>query len=179
MRRLDPATTSVADYLALQESKDLLRFITCGSVDDGKSTLIGRLLYEAKMLFETHETVIEIHGGFEAPRILGHPEDLNTAAVNLFNNSIYWLEQSKTANPKIDVWIKRQGKELVIYVDDNGPGIPEEFVDRVFDVGFTLKDGGTGLGLNIAYETLKRSDGTLSLHPEFKGGARFEIRFKL
>ena len=39
-------------YLRSQEQKDLLRFITCGSVDDGKSTLIGRLLYEAKMLFE-------------------------------------------------------------------------------------------------------------------------------
>lgn len=39
-------------YLRAQEKKDLLRFITCGSVDDGKSTLIGRLLYEGKMLFD-------------------------------------------------------------------------------------------------------------------------------
>src|SRR6202046_4828866 len=39
-------------YLARQEDKDLLRFITCGSVDDGKSTLIGRLLYDSKMIFE-------------------------------------------------------------------------------------------------------------------------------
>jgi len=39
-------------YLAEQEQKDLLRFITCGSVDDGKSTLIGRLLYDSKLIFE-------------------------------------------------------------------------------------------------------------------------------
>jgi bifunctional enzyme CysN/CysC len=39
-------------YLRSHERKDLLRFITCGSVDDGKSTLIGRLLYESKMIFE-------------------------------------------------------------------------------------------------------------------------------
>jgi bifunctional enzyme CysN/CysC len=39
-------------YLKAQENKDLLRFITCGSVDDGKSTLIGRLLYEGKLLFD-------------------------------------------------------------------------------------------------------------------------------
>jgi len=39
-------------YLRSQERKDLLRFITCGSVDDGKSTLIGRLLYESGMIFE-------------------------------------------------------------------------------------------------------------------------------
>src|SRR5207244_13305153 len=39
-------------YLRQHERKEMLRFITCGSVDDGKSTLIGRLLYESKMLFE-------------------------------------------------------------------------------------------------------------------------------
>jgi len=46
-----PATALDA-YLRAQENKDLLRFITCGSVDDGKSTLIGRLLYEGKLLFD-------------------------------------------------------------------------------------------------------------------------------
>jgi bifunctional enzyme CysN/CysC len=46
------AAAEVEAYLRSQESKDLLRFITCGSVDDGKSTLIGRLLYDCKLLFE-------------------------------------------------------------------------------------------------------------------------------
>ena len=49
----------VEAYLRAQENKDLLRFITCGSVDDGKSTLIGRLLYEAKMLFEDQLTALD------------------------------------------------------------------------------------------------------------------------
>jgi bifunctional enzyme CysN/CysC len=49
----------VEAYLRAQEKKDLLRFITCGSVDDGKSTLIGRLLYEAKMLFEDQLSALE------------------------------------------------------------------------------------------------------------------------
>jgi bifunctional enzyme CysN/CysC len=49
----------VEAYLTAQENKDLLRFITCGSVDDGKSTLIGRLLYESKMLFEDQLTALE------------------------------------------------------------------------------------------------------------------------
>ena len=46
------AAAEVREYLARQNGKDLLRFITCGSVDDGKSTLIGRLLYDTKLLFE-------------------------------------------------------------------------------------------------------------------------------
>ncbi|MDR3372199.1 MAG: sulfate adenylyltransferase subunit CysN [Ancalomicrobiaceae bacterium] len=46
-------------YIAQQEKKSLLRFLTCGSVDDGKSTLIGRLLYETKMIFEDHFSALE------------------------------------------------------------------------------------------------------------------------
>ncbi len=51
-QRSSQPTGPVADFLAAQESKGLLRFITCGSVDDGKSTLIGRLLYESKQIFD-------------------------------------------------------------------------------------------------------------------------------
>jgi bifunctional enzyme CysN/CysC len=46
-------------YLALHQNKSLLRFITCGSVDDGKSTLIGRLLYDSKMIFEDQLAALE------------------------------------------------------------------------------------------------------------------------
>jgi bifunctional enzyme CysN/CysC len=46
------SSAGLKDFLAAQEKKSLLRFLTCGSVDDGKSTLIGRLLYDTKLLFE-------------------------------------------------------------------------------------------------------------------------------
>jgi bifunctional enzyme CysN/CysC len=55
----DLIATDIAGYLRQHEHKSLLRFITCGSVDDGKSTLIGRLLYEAKMLFEDQLAAVE------------------------------------------------------------------------------------------------------------------------
>src|SRR3989304_4144981 len=48
----DLIATDIDQYLKAHEHKSLLRFITCGSVDDGKSTLIGRLLYESKLIFE-------------------------------------------------------------------------------------------------------------------------------
>ncbi|MEI2386556.1 sulfate adenylyltransferase subunit CysN [Breoghania sp. JC706] len=46
------APEAIAEFISGQETKGLLRFLTCGSVDDGKSTLIGRLLYDSKLLFE-------------------------------------------------------------------------------------------------------------------------------
>jgi bifunctional enzyme CysN/CysC len=55
----DLIATDIGGYLKAHEHKSLLRFITCGSVDDGKSTLIGRLLYDSKMLFEDHIAAME------------------------------------------------------------------------------------------------------------------------
>ena len=52
IKQEDLIEKDIEAYLAMHERKELLRFITCGSVDDGKSTLIGRLLYDSKMLFE-------------------------------------------------------------------------------------------------------------------------------
>src|SRR5690242_18118266 len=51
--------SELSAFLAAQEKKSLLRFLTCGSVDDGKSTLIGRLLYDTKLLFEDHLSALE------------------------------------------------------------------------------------------------------------------------
>ena len=50
----------VTDYLESQQAKGLLRFITCGSVDDGKSTLIGRLLYDSKLIYEDQLAALEV-----------------------------------------------------------------------------------------------------------------------
>jgi len=56
---VDLIKQDIESYLEDQQYKSLLRFITCGSVDDGKSTLIGRLLYESKMLYEDQLQVLE------------------------------------------------------------------------------------------------------------------------
>ena len=55
----DLLATDIRAYLDRHEKKSMLRFITCGSVDDGKSTLIGRLLYDSKLVFEDHLAALE------------------------------------------------------------------------------------------------------------------------
>ncbi|WP_330946121.1 sulfate adenylyltransferase subunit CysN [Thermomonas sp. LB-4] len=59
MRMDDDAAAQVAAYLRKHETKDLLRFITCGSVDDGKSTLIGRLLHDTRLLLDDQVSALE------------------------------------------------------------------------------------------------------------------------
>ena len=55
----DLVADDIGEYLRRHEHKSMLRFITCGSVDDGKSTLIGRLLYDSKLVFEDHLAALE------------------------------------------------------------------------------------------------------------------------
>ena len=57
--RMDDANAQVAAYLQQHETKGLLRFITCGSVDDGKSTLIGRLLHDTRLLLDDQVSALE------------------------------------------------------------------------------------------------------------------------
>jgi len=58
--RSDLSNQDILTYLRTHEHKSLLRFITCGSVDDGKSTLIGRLLYESKLVYEDQLAALEV-----------------------------------------------------------------------------------------------------------------------
>ncbi len=58
-RQSGPAEKDISTYLKKQSGKTLLRFMTCGSVDDGKSTLIGRLLYDSKMIFDDQLLALE------------------------------------------------------------------------------------------------------------------------
>src|SRR6202035_3189806 len=58
-RQSELTPTDIGAYLRAHERKSLLRFITCGSVDDGKSTLIGRLLYESKLIFDDQLVALE------------------------------------------------------------------------------------------------------------------------
>ena len=107
--------------------------------------------------------------------ILGYRGDLTAAITNLTDNGIYWLRHHKVPNPSIEVTLSREADQCVVNFRDNGHGIPEEFRNHVFDVGFTLKAKGTGLGLSIAREALARSGGSIEL-VDSDQGARFQIR---
>lgn len=137
----------------------------------------GHTISDVIALFERHSIEISVSSTVKGLELLGYPDDLTTALVNLVNNAVYWLEESQTFDPNIKIVIGRQGDLGRILVADNGPGIRQEFVEHIFDVGFSLKENGTGLGLNIAREALARSGAKLLYHLESERGAVFEILF--
>jgi signal transduction histidine kinase len=67
------------------------------------------------------------------------------------------------------------GRWVLVEVVDDGPGVPDEYIDRLFDPFFTTKENGTGYGLYLAAEILKEQGGRLSVHNNLGGGATFTI----
>ena len=137
----------------------------------------GKTIKDALALFEIHQVDVSVETNAKGMEFLGHSEDLSTAMVNLVGNAVHWLETNDIVEPHIGITLSRSQEGGHVFIEDNGPGVRKEFMERIFEVGFTLKDGGTGLGLNIAREALARSGGKLRFHPEHETGALFEIIF--
>jgi signal transduction histidine kinase len=95
------------------------------------------------------------------------------ALSNLLLNAI----QAAPAGGRVSVRAVRRDEALVISVTDNGPGIPEELTERIWEPFFTTKQRGTGLGLSIVKKRIEEAGGTVRLAPSGNGeGARFELQ---
>lgn len=98
---------------------------------------------------------------------------------NLIENSIYWFEHSTQNDKTISISLYK--KENTIYIDykDNGIGIQDKFIDSIFDPGFSTKpEGGTGIGLTLVGQAVKRNDGDIE-YIKNACGVYFKLTFKL
>ena len=81
-------------------------------------------------------------------------------------------------NAKIIVEAKRIGEQRVhLTVSDNGPGIPDELVDKIFVPFYTTRKGGTGIGLSLSRQIMKLHNGKITVNTTFSRGASFSIEF--
>lgn len=89
----------------------------------------------------------------DVPNIEAYGSELNQVWTNLLDNAADAIHEANQTDGMITVRVFPKGDQVVIEVEDNGPGIPPETIPRVFDSFFTTKPpgSGTGLGLNISY----------------------------
>jgi signal transduction histidine kinase len=90
------------------------------------------------------------------------PQDIGRVLLNLFNNAFYAVNEQKIRNPElykptVSVTTMRCDDKIQIIIKDNGNGIPQNIVDKIFQLFFTTKPTGegTGLGLSLAYDIVK------------------------
>jgi signal transduction histidine kinase len=112
------------------------------------------------------------------------PEDMGRVLLNLFNNAFYALEEKKKAlngtfEPTLQVATKRNETGVELWVKDNGTGIPENVLSKIYQPFFTTKPTGvgTGLGLSLSYDIVtKGHGGSLTVQTPPEGGTAFVIQ---
>lgn len=104
------------------------------------------------------------------------PGELDAVLLNLISNSVYWLSQTDEDKRRLvfKAYHIANKSRLRVCVDDTGPGIHDDYVDKVMWPGVTRKPDGIGMGLTVASELVSEYGGQMSIkHPGTLGGASF------
>jgi signal transduction histidine kinase len=129
---------------------------------------------------------VEIKTDFDenAGHIYIVPQDIGRVLLNMYNNAFYAVRPPQplagaTHFPTVTVSTKRIGKTLDIRIADNGHGISQKIVDKIFQPFFTTKPTGqgTGLGLSLSYDIVKAHGGEIKVESEEGYGSKFTILF--
>jgi signal transduction histidine kinase len=116
----------------------------------------------------------KVHKDFgDIPTVYGYPQQLNQVFMNILVNAGQAIEN------RGEIYISTSSADgyVEISIRDTGCGIPEENLNRIFDPFFTTKDvgKGTGLGMNIAYNIIKKHNGTIDVQSTVGQGTTFTI----
>ena len=111
------------------------------------------------------------------------PQDIGRVILNLITNAFYATNEKRTTNnenyePTVSVVTKKEGNKVLISVKDNGNGIPQKILDKIFQPFFTTKPTGqgTGLGLSLSYDIVKAHGGVLKVETKEGEGSEFIIQ---
>jgi len=114
------------------------------------------------------------------------PQDIGRVMLNLINNAFYAVEekkqqQSEHFEPTVSVSTRKSGDKVIISVKDNGNGIPQKILDKIFQPFFTTKPTGqgTGLGLSLSYDIVKAHGGELRVETKEGKGSEFIIHLPI
>jgi signal transduction histidine kinase len=110
------------------------------------------------------------------------PQDLGRVILNLINNAFYAVTEKKILSaaeyePTVSVSTKKVGDKVLISIKDNGNGIPQKVLDKIFQPFFTTKPTGqgTGLGLSLSYDIVKAHGGEIKVETKECEGTGFVI----
>lgn len=110
------------------------------------------------------------------------PQDIGRVILNLIMNAFYAVDEKKQSGfenyePIVTVSTKKIGDKVEVKVIDNGNGIPQKVLDKIFQPFFTTKPSGqgTGLGLSLSYDVVKAHGGELKVETKEGKGSEFKI----
>lgn len=108
------------------------------------------------------------------PVLRGHYDPLRRALSNILRNAV----EACGGEGELEILARPEGGGARVEIRDHGPGIPPELEERIFDPYCTGKEGGTGLGLALAKQTVELHHGTIGVERTSGGGATFVVRLR-
>jgi signal transduction histidine kinase len=106
------------------------------------------------------------------------PEQIKQVLLNLGLNAFHAMNDNRE-NGILTFRVMQKDDRVIVQVEDNGPGIPQEALDKLFDPFFTTKVGGTGMGLAVVDRIVRAHGGSVSAKNLRQGGCRFDVEFNL
>ena len=188
--KFDDAARIVLEHIdILSETATEFSMLAKLGTEDFTSIDLDALIQEELSMVDCNDSMIFNYFGLKDACVMGPKPQLKSALLNLLTNSVQAIEiqQQEDAEAGKDV---RQGRVVVslrnsiksgyydIVIEDNGPGVKAENLDKLFTPNFTTKSSGTGLGLAITRSVLAKCDAEISYAKSFVlGGASFTITY--
>ena len=134
----------------------------------------------------TFNAHLETHFDPSIGKITIIPQDIGRVLLNLYNNAFYAVNEKKALapesyEPSVSVNTEKSNGKIKIRVKDNGNGIPQKLLDKIFQPFFTTKPTGqgTGLGLSLAYDIIKAHGGEIKVQTKDSEATEFIIQLPL
>ncbi|MGN8646929.1 ATP-binding protein [Gracilibacillus sp. HCP3S3_G5_1] len=152
-----------------------LLFISKPMTDDKHDENINKMLHDVITLLKTQANLYDIDLVLEADDedciVYCDRSQIKQVFINLIKNAI----EEMTDGGMIHVKVKNSGKECMIAIKDQGPGIPKHLIHKLKEPFFTTKKNGTGLGLMISNQIIDNHSGRLEIESENGEGSTFKI----
>jgi two-component system, sporulation sensor kinase E len=166
---VDRLNRIVVDFLFAVRPMDM-------KLDEGDlNQLVRELLEFLKFELEQAHVKIETELDRDLPKILMDDKYMKQALLNLIKNSL-------SAMPKggiLRIETTKRGPDVILKVIDNGCGIPDSIMDKIFEPYFTTKEFGSGLGLTLVYKIVKEHLGDVTLSSKQGEGTTFILTFSI
>lgn len=184
LKEIDPDTRRHMDVIGseiqrldrvVQTLVDFSRPVELRLADTDLRKLVDDVVLLASPAAEQNRVRIERQAGSDAMPVRIDSDLVKQAVLNIVINGV----QAMASGGDLNIAIRREGENALITIRDHGPGIAPDIRDKIFNLYFTTKKGGSGIGLAMAYRVVQLHHGSLEFTSIPEHGTTFYLRFPL
>jgi signal transduction histidine kinase len=184
LKEIDPDTRRHIDVISseiqrldrvVQTLVDFTRPVELRLVEIDLSKLVDDVVMLASPAAEQNQVHVERQPSSDPLPTRIDADLVKQAVLNIVINGVQAMPQGGT----LELAMRREGDDALLTIRDEGPGIPEDIRDKVFNLYFTTKKGGSGIGLAMAYRVVQLHHGSLEFTSIAGKGTTFYLRFPL